>query len=227
MNEDKDFFSKYETSKKQKILLFGDSITAYIPKEKLDIDWFYNLNKNVENGNDNYRFYKCGTENYPIEWLRDYIFPRIDVELYDVIVLQCGINDFFMPYQDEDYAKKSPDEIVQSIIDFLNLIQQKTGKEVALQSLYPVKNGNITPRESIKYINAKLENYCEQNKIKFLDMYSLLVGKDGDYADGLSDDGLHPNAKGYKIVVNKLLETFLSKNKTAYEALCYEIVEKV
>ena len=191
-----------------KVLLLGDSITEYIPKEKLSIDDYHNLQKNIQNGNDNFTFYKCGIENYPTEWLRQYVFPRLDTSPFDAIVLQCGINDFFMPYQDEDYKKKTPIEISKSIIDFLNEIKQVSGKGVALQSLYPVESGKITPMKDIKFINGKLADYCHQNRIHFIDMYSLLAGENGNYKNGLSDDNLHPNSNGYDIVAKKLTQTF-------------------
>lgn len=190
-----------------KVLLFGDSITEYLPKDVLNIDWFYNLNKNIEQGNDNYTFYKCGTENYPTEWLRDYVFPRLDKSAYDSIVLQCGINDFFMPYQVDDYSAKTPEEIYKSIIDFVFQIKNETGVKVVLQSLYPAERGLVAVQD-LKYINGELEKVCKVNDIEFLDMYSLLSGKDGGYKKGLSDDGLHPNHKGYEIVADKLMETF-------------------
>lgn len=200
-----------------KVLLLGDSITAYIPKDKLNIDNHYNLNKNLQDGCDNFTFYKCGIENYTTEYLRQYAFPRLDTSAFDVIVLQCGINDFFMPYQDEDYAKKTPIEIYQSIIEFLQKIKQVSNKKVALQSLYPVKDGEITPKEAIVFINSKLSQYCQANNIEFLDMYSLLVGENGNYAEGLSNDSLHPNGNGYEIVAKKLEQTFCTQKEDIIE----------
>ena len=200
-----------------KVLLLGDSITEYLPKDKLNIDDHYNLKKNIENGCDNFTFYKCGIENYPTEWLRQYVFPRLDTTFFDTIVLQCGINDFFMPYQDEDYAKKTPIEIYKSIIDFVEEIKSVSGKKVALQSLYPVENGKITPIEAIQFINDKLSKYCKLKDIEFLDMYNLLVGENGDYIEGLSDDSLHPNSQGYAIVAKKLTQTFCNQREDIKE----------
>lgn len=191
-----------------KILLLGDSITEYLPQDKLNIDNIHNLQNNIQNGCDSFTFYKCGNENFTTEWLRQYIFPKLDTKAFDTIVLQCGINDFFMPYQNEDYPKKTPIEIYKSIIDFAEEIKSVSDKKVALQSLYPVANGKITPKEAIEFINDKLSKYCKSHDIEFLDMYSLLVGDNGDYAAGLSNDSLHPNNNGYNIVANKLTQTF-------------------
>ena len=66
-----------------KVLLLGDSITEYLPKDKLNIDNHYNLQKNIQNNCDDYTFYKCGIENYPTEWLMQYVFPRLDTSTHE------------------------------------------------------------------------------------------------------------------------------------------------
>ena len=200
-----------------KVLLFGDSITEYIPKDKLNVDWSYNQKKNAENGVDNFDFYKCGAENYATDMLRKYVFPKVNTQPYDIIVLQCGINDFFWPYYDEDYPKKSPEEIFQEIASFAEEIKETSHKKVMVESLYPVKNGKVTNQEDIVYINKRLEAFCKANGYKFIDMYSSLVGDDGNYARGLSDDDLHPNARGYEIVAEKLNRILTVENQKERE----------
>lgn len=187
-----------------KVLLFGDSITGYIPKDKLNIDWSYNQKKNAENGVDTFDFYKCGTENYATDMLRKYVYPKVDTAPYDVIVLQCGINDFFWPYYDEDYPKKSPEEIFQEIASFAEEIKETSHKKVMIESLYPVKNSKVTSIEDVVYINKRLAGFCAECGMKFLNMFEKLAGEDGNYKDGLSDDNLHPNSKGYEIVAKEL-----------------------
>lgn len=195
-----------------KVLLFGDSITAYIPKDKLNMDWSYNLKKNIENGNDNYTFYNCGIENYTTEYLRK-TFARVDTTHYNKIICQFGINDFIMPYQDEDYTKKTPEQIYNSIVSLLGYIITTSGKTVALQSLYPATNGISTPSVDICYVNTKLATFCKKNNIEYINMYALLGNQNGEYKNGLSDDGLHPNNKGYELVTNMLLQSCNIKNK--------------
>lgn len=199
-----------------KILLFGDSITGYIPKDKLNVDWSYNHKKNVENGVDTFDFYKSGTENYASDMLRKYVYPQIDTAPYDVIVLQCGVNDFFWPYYDEDYPKKSPEEIFQEVASFAKEIEETSHKKVVVQSLYPIKNGKVASIEDVVYINKRLASFCKENDIKFVNMFAKLAGADGNYKEGLSDDNLHPNANGYEIVaqeLNKLLTAEKTKER--------------
>jgi len=191
-------------------LLIGDSITEYIPKDLLDIDWSYNLKKNLEEGKD-FEFYKSGTENYTAKMIQDYVFKHIDASKFDQIVLQCGINNFFWPFYDEDYKAQSPEEIAAEIIAFANHIKTQTQAKLYLQSLYPTHSHTVTPVEAILKINRQLAMFCKQNNIEYFDMHSLLSDKNGEMRNDLSDDGLHPNREGYKLVCEALKSKLKSK----------------
>jgi lysophospholipase L1-like esterase len=68
----------------------------------------------------------------------------------------------------------------------------------------------LRPRERILALNAWLKDYCAKNSLAYLDYYSALADEHGKDEHGkdehgmlrrdLSDDGLHPNAAGYKIM---------------------------
>ena len=79
---------------------------------------------------------------------------------------------------------------------------------VVFASLLPVYNYTaeskesfaLRPRERILALNAWLKDYCDKNDLFYLDYYSALVDGQGMLQRQLSDDGLHPNAAGYKIM---------------------------
>ncbi|MGA8216135.1 MAG: SGNH/GDSL hydrolase family protein [Candidatus Sulfotelmatobacter sp.] len=56
------------------------------------------------------------------------------------------------------------------------------------------------PRERILALNTWLKDYCAKNGFVYLDYFSALVDNKGMLRRDLSDDGLHPNAAGYKIM---------------------------
>ena len=58
----------------------------------------------------------------------------------------------------------------------------------------------LRPRERILALNAWLKDYCAKNGLVYLDYFSALVDGRGMLRRDLSDDGLHPNAAGYKIM---------------------------
>lgn len=78
-------------------------------------------------------------------------------------------------------------------------------------SILPVHN--YTPRsqdffaqrspEKILELNRWLKNYCatSSNGCAYLDYFSAMVDDKGLMKKDLADDGLHPNAAGYKIMV--------------------------
>jgi lysophospholipase L1-like esterase len=56
------------------------------------------------------------------------------------------------------------------------------------------------PPEKIKALNEWMKTYAGNNKLTYLDYYSALVDDKGFLRAELSEDGLHPNAKGYAIM---------------------------
>jgi lysophospholipase L1-like esterase len=58
----------------------------------------------------------------------------------------------------------------------------------------------LRPRERILALNSWLKDYCAKNGLVYLDYFSAVVDDKGMLKRDLSDDGLHPNASGYKIM---------------------------
>jgi len=79
---------------------------------------------------------------------------------------------------------------------------------VVFSSLLPVYNYTedakesftLRPRERILALNAWLKSYCASNGLVYLDYFSALLDDKGMLRRDLSDDGLHPNPAGYKIM---------------------------
>src|SRR5882724_11607828 len=83
---------------------------------------------------------------------------------------------------------------------------------VVLASVLPVSNyghdrqGNPLdmrtnrPPEKILELNAWIKKYAAQNGHTYLDYFSAMVDPQGMLQKDLSEDGLHPNAKGYAVM---------------------------
>lgn len=56
------------------------------------------------------------------------------------------------------------------------------------------------PPEKIKALNEWIRTYASVNKLTYLDYYSATVDDKGFLKDELSNDGLHPNDKGYQVM---------------------------
>jgi lysophospholipase L1-like esterase len=79
---------------------------------------------------------------------------------------------------------------------------------LVFSSLLPVYNYTeeakesfaLRPAERILALNRWLKDYCSKNGLVYLDYFSALVDDRGMMKRDLSDDGLHPNVAGYKVM---------------------------
>jgi lysophospholipase L1-like esterase len=79
---------------------------------------------------------------------------------------------------------------------------------VVFGSLLPVNNYTddakesfaLRPRERILALNTWLKNYCTKNGFVYLDYFSAVADDKGMLKRDMSDEGLHPNAAGYRIM---------------------------
>jgi len=119
-----------------------------------------------------------------------------------VLVLLAGTNDVAGvtgPARNEDieanYASMAELARVHHIrVVFASLLPVNNYTENAKESFA------LRPRERILALNAWLKDYCAENGAVYLDYFSAVVDDKGMLRRDLSDDGLHPNATGYKIM---------------------------
>jgi lysophospholipase L1-like esterase len=62
------------------------------------------------------------------------------------------------------------------------------------------------PPAAIVEMNAWLRKFCQERKYVYIDYYSRLVDAAGYFQAELSDDGLHPNSRGYRLMAPLALE---------------------
>jgi lysophospholipase L1-like esterase len=59
----------------------------------------------------------------------------------------------------------------------------------------------LRPPAAILELNGWLKRYCAENDLLYLDYFGAMVDKQGSMKRELADDGLHPNAEGYAVMV--------------------------
>lgn len=85
---------------------------------------------------------------------------------------------------------------------------------------YPGRTGP-EPAKQIVALNAWIARYCASSRFVFLDYHSALVGTNGLMKEGVSDDGVHPNEKGYallKPLVEKAIAEALKRRASGVSA---------
>jgi lysophospholipase L1-like esterase len=74
----------------------------------------------------------------------------------------------------------------------------------------PINQSTRRPPGKIRALNEWMKAYAAQNKLIYLDYYSAMIDDKGFLKEDLSEDGLHPNAKGYAIMA-PLAEASIAK----------------
>ena len=122
-----------------------------------------------------------------------------------VVVILAGTNDL-----SGNTGPTTLEAIEDNLISMAELAKANSIK-VVLASLLPVsdyeqRDGKPIiqtvrrPPDKIKALNDWMRSYASQNKLTYLDYYSAMMDEKGFLRDELSEDGLHPNAKGYAIM---------------------------
>ena len=119
-----------------------------------------------------------------------------------VLLILAGTNDIAGntgPMRNED---------IEADYASMSELAHAHGIRVIFESVLPVHNYTERSkdffaqrsRERILALNEWLKGYCEGSGNMYLDYFSAMVDEHGMMKKDLADDGLHPNAAGFKIM---------------------------
>jgi lysophospholipase L1-like esterase len=115
-----------------------------------------------------------------------------------VVVIQAGINDIA-----ENTGPNKLENVFGNIISMAQLAQL-AGIKVVIGAVLPSNHlpwrPAITPTEKVIMLNKMLKDYADKNNIVYLDYYSAMADDQKGLPKSLSDDGVHPNLAGYKVM---------------------------
>lgn len=178
--------------KSSDIVFLGNSITDYGPWEELF------PGRSIKNR---------AISGDRTEWMLERLDPILAGRPKKVF-LMIGINDLG--------AGETPENVAGNIERILERFASGSPKTVVyVQSILPV-NGNIpkyanrhgSKDAEIVRTNALVKDICEKRGIKYLDVYSALVGDDGKLKLEYTNDGLHLMMSGYE-VWKKVIEKYV------------------
>jgi len=129
-----------------------------------------------------------------------------------VVVILAGTNDI------AGNTGPMRNEAIEANLTSMAELARVHGIHVVFSSVLPVHNYTEKskdffaqrPSARILELNTWLKEYCAKNGVEDLDYFSALVDDKGLLKKELADDGLHPNAAGYKIMA-PLAETAIAK----------------
>ena len=129
------------------------------------------------------------------------MFPDVIDLKPAAVILLAGTND--IAQNTGPQTAKMIEENFQAITE----LAEKHNIKVILCSLTPVSDYTSSPQTTrrppaaILELNQWIKNYTAAGHAIFADYYSALVDDQGMLKNGYSNDGLHPNARGYALLV--------------------------
>ena len=123
-----------------------------------------------------------------------------------VVVILAGTNDI------ASNTGPMPIGAIEDNLASMSELARAHGIRVVLSSILPIsdyeknKEGKPIirsvqrPPDEIKALNEWMKRYVSENGLTYLDYFSAMVDEKGFLKEELSEDGLHPNAKGYAIM---------------------------
>ncbi len=177
---------KKQPADPKRIVFMGDSITI-----GWHLDEFFPGKPYVNRG--------IGGQTTPQMLVR--MFPDvIDLKPAAVIIL-AGTNDI-----SHNTGPETP-TMIEENLQAMTELAQLHGIKVVLCSITPIADYGTTkmsegrPPADILKINAWMKAYAARAHAVYADYFSAVVDGAGLLKPGISKDGLHPNADGYKLMV--------------------------
>ena len=171
----------------QRVIFFGDSITD---SWKLDVSFPGKdyINRGISGQT---------TSQMLVRFRQDVI----DLQPHVLLIL-AGTNDIAgntgpMSLEDieRNYASMAELARVHHIVTIFSSVMPVNGDHPEKREFFESR-----PAAQITALNTWLKQYCAANGDIYLDYYSAMVDDRGQLQPALSDDGLHPNAAGYKVL---------------------------
>jgi lysophospholipase L1-like esterase len=132
-----------------------------------------------------------------------------------VVHIMGGTNDLA-----ENTGPES-DEAIEDAITSMVEIARSSGIKVILASIPPAASfgwrPGSQPAERIQRLNAWLKTFAASNGLVYADYWSALTDGAGGMKQEYSQDGVHPNALGYQVMIpilNRALDSALRERST-------------
>ncbi len=176
-----------QTPTASRVVFFGDSITD-----------FWRLNEYFP-GKD---FVNRGISGQ----ITGEMLGRMKADVIDLhpkaMIILAGTNDL---------ARGVPIKNIENNLMMITELARANNIKVLLCSILPVSDyhrgenprfemSKQRPPQQIREVNQWMQGYCRNGSCTYVDYFSAMVDSAGMMQSDLADDGLHPNAKGYRVM---------------------------
>ena len=195
----------------KRICVFGDSITqGYRDFEKGGWVMRLWLKSSIKNGQD---IFNLGINGSTIKDIDKRFDDEVKARKPETIIFNVGTNDSLF---DKNINNNWVDiKLFENIFNKLIKKSKKISKNIVCLEIMHVVDDKTSPvswnenlfynNETIKKYNKVLKDFCETEKVHFIEMFDLLDNED-------LPDGLHPNAEGHRKMFERVRD-YLVENK--------------
>ncbi len=115
-----------------------------------------------------------------------------------VVVILAGTNDIA-----ENAGPISIEHVMDNIASMAELARANNIHVILTSVLpaydFPWRKG-LEPAEKIVRLNAMIKSYCDEHAVPYVDYYSRMVDERKGLDKKFTNDGVHPNLEGYKVM---------------------------
>ena len=107
-----------------------------------------------------------------------------------------------------DIAAGMPASAIADILVMIGDVAKAHGVQPVFASLLPASGEAAKTRtpQAIQKVNSWLRDYCIRENFIFIDYYTAMADSKGMMKPELSDDGVNPNARGYRVMSPLVLD---------------------
>ncbi len=190
------------------------TVTKTVVKKAMDDNYVF-LGDSITDGYDLNKYF----EGYPV--VNSGVNGNTTTDILKDMegrVYRYNPTKLFLLIGTNDLKKMDQEEIISNIHKIIDEIQEhRPYCEIYLESIYPVNNTEeekidhdmVTEdrkNEDIEEINEALEKIAEEEKITYLDLYSLLVDEEGNLNLDYTTEGLHISDEGYALITEEIMK---------------------
>lgn len=187
-----------------------ETVTKVVEKKTVDDNYLF-LGDSLTHRYDLEKYYpnmpvvNSGVEGDSASNILDNMKERVYDYNPSKVILLIGTNDLDLAY---DLA---PEEVFNNIKKIVEEIRKnRKSCKIYIESLYPV-NRNLD-RAALKgkengrivELNKLIKDYCKEEDLPYIDVYSKLVDENGNLQEELTKDGIHVLDDGYEIITEQI-----------------------
>ena len=179
---------------KEKIVFAGDSIT-----DGYNVNSYYQYTDKI--------IINSGIGGYKTTDIIRRFHNLIEQHQADKMFLLIGTNDLS--------AKVKNDTVIANIKKIIEMTKKESpNTKIYYETIYPVnkevKSVGNRKNSDIIYINEKMKEYCVDNDITYIDIFTALIDDNGNLKKEYTPDVLHLNNTGYE-EVTRLLRPYVEE----------------